>query len=408
MKILDRVSTIYKLVILLIVAVIALGLMVFTAFMQLERMKYHIDTIYFGSYIPVSNLQQMMNTYHTDIFEAVYKSQEGLMSPMEAAGILRQSQAAIESYWHDYRGRYKRQDEIALVNQVHEQVKNSEEWLQQIIKAYDSREQKLIQSISIPALLSRIETVNGALQKVINHEAASARHQKVAYNHEYDNTLIIVSAIALISLALLLGIAWPISRNIRQNQEHLQETMQKLTFANKSLKEMSIVDPLTRLYNRRYFNAVMDKELKKAIREKRHFCFFMMDVDCFKMYNDTYGHAMGDEVLKEVANAIREGLKRPEDYAFRLGGEEFGGIIAGADPSVAQELTEGVLKKLEGKQIAHKKNTASAYVTASLGAVTLVPDHNSEAEAIIEEADQLLYQAKESGRNRVIIQQFGR
>lgn len=178
----------------------------------------------------------------------------------------------------------------------------------------------------------------------------------------------------------------------------------------KTIELMSITDELTGLYNRRYFNTVMAKRVEEAKAKKRCFVFFIMDVDNFKKYNDTYGHKMGDDVLKGVGKVMKEELSMDGDVPFRIGGEEFGGIVYTNDFTEAQSSVEDIRKALEDLQIEHSKNTASKYVTASFGLVFvdfLNYDNNITPEEIYVKADEGLYEAKESGRNKVISIKLG-
>lgn len=129
----------------------------------------------------------------------------------------------------------------------------------------------------------------------------------------------------------------------------------------------------------------------------------MIDIDHFKLYNDTYGHGEGDQVLKRVAKALDNTLERSSDYFFRLGGEEFCAFVMGLNEEQSLALCKKMLQAVERLKIPHKKNSASPYVTISMGAICLVPTPQSEAKKIIEKADGALYNAKGWGRNQAAI-----
>ena len=161
-------------------------------------------------------------------------------------------------------------------------------------------------------------------------------------------------------------------------------------------------DGLTGLYNRRYYDEVVAKELSRAKRAKQDFNFVMMDIDYFKPYNDTYGHQEGDNTLKAVAKLLKEKFTRGSDYCFRLGGEEFGFFIIGNTLEESLKYTQEICNDIEKLHIKHSKNKASDYVTASFGLINIdssvVDEH-----AMYVAADKALYRAKESGRNRVCV-----
>jgi diguanylate cyclase (GGDEF)-like protein/PAS domain S-box-containing protein len=170
----------------------------------------------------------------------------------------------------------------------------------------------------------------------------------------------------------------------------------------KIIEELSITDTLTKLYNRRHFNEVILKEIARNKRDDNYFSFLMMDIDHFKLYNDTYGHQAGDNVLSLIAKYLIDSLSRASDYAFRLGGEEFAIIFSGLNPKDAFEFADKIRFGIENLQIEHKKNSASSYVTTSMGLVTLKGNDIADEINLYNMADETLYLAKSQGRNRVV------
>ena len=170
----------------------------------------------------------------------------------------------------------------------------------------------------------------------------------------------------------------------------------------KLIEKISITDGLTDIYNRRHFDDIFPKMIKNSKRSKDFVSFLIMDVDHFKQYNDTYGHQMGDNVLIEIAKAIKKSLKRQDDLCFRLGGEEFGVVFNSDNKYEALEFANKIKQDIEDLKIEHEKNTVSKYVTASMGLICLKRNQVESEDLIYREADSLLYKAKEQGRNRVI------
>lgn len=163
-------------------------------------------------------------------------------------------------------------------------------------------------------------------------------------------------------------------------------------------------DSLTGLYNRRYYDEVVERELMRAKREKEYFTYVMMDVDFFKLYNDTYGHREGDNVLKAIAKVLQQKLSRGSDFTFRLGGEEFGFFFVKESLEASVRLTDEIRSAIEELQIPHSKNKASKYVTASFGLVNVnMQTAITDEQALYIAADNALYKAKELGRNCVKI-----
>ena len=131
----------------------------------------------------------------------------------------------------------------------------------------------------------------------------------------------------------------------------------------------------------------------------------MLDVDYFKLYNDNYGHQQGDNVLSEIGKVLTSYCKRAGDFAFRLGGEEFGILFSELTKEEAQIYADAIRKAVENLKISHAKNFISSYVTISVGLLSINHNEKITEDEIYKKADDLLYKAKESGRNKVCAQE---
>jgi len=170
----------------------------------------------------------------------------------------------------------------------------------------------------------------------------------------------------------------------------------------KKIELISITDGLTNIFNRRHFNEMLPKAVNSAKRQDELIAFLIMDIDHFKQYNDTYGHQMGDDVLVKVAKCIKDSLLRSDDLCFRLGGEEFGVIYRAETKNKAISFADSIRQNIEDLNIEHSKNTVSPYVTMSMGLVCRNANDVVSEDELYKESDDLLYKAKESGRNRVV------
>ncbi len=177
-----------------------------------------------------------------------------------------------------------------------------------------------------------------------------------------------------------------------------------LALANLELREtlrlQALRDPLTGLLNRRFVDEWMDREVGRTDQSGRSFGVIMADIDHFKQVNDMHGHDAGDQLLKAVAETIRSSL-RPGDLPCRYGGEEFLLLLADVDERVLLERAEQVRSRVAGLQVPHRGGTLPT-VTLSAG-VALYPQHGETASAVIDSADDALYAAKRSGRNRIAL-----
>lgn len=190
---------------------------------------------------------------------------------------------------------------------------------------------------------------------------------------------------------------------ILKNSEIIGFTSIKSNITNKKhIEELSITDDLTKIYNRRFFNIKIEEEINRAKRDKKELCLIILDIDFFKQYNDTYGHQEGDIVIKSVANVLKNRTNRADDFAFRVGGEEFV-IITHIEKDKVFDYANSIKDDIENLKIEHRGNKASKYVTISLGVVCKNAIEINSSKEIYKKADDNLYEAKRSGRNCVVI-----
>jgi len=186
----------------------------------------------------------------------------------------------------------------------------------------------------------------------------------------------------------------------------LDASQQKLLEMNRALQRLSHVDGLTGLSNRRYLDEYLATEWKRAARELNEFSVLMIDVDFFKKYNDSQGHMAGDEVLRQVGEAVRLALHRPADLAARFGGEEFCAILPGTDLGGAQVIGERICRAVESLRIAHPAQGPGSVVTVSVGGAATMPVRGGQATDLLAAADEALYRAKHEGKNRAVLREL--
>jgi diguanylate cyclase (GGDEF)-like protein len=188
---------------------------------------------------------------------------------------------------------------------------------------------------------------------------------------------------------------------VDRRTSELKQANVELNGLNQKLEQLSRIDSLTEVANRRYFNETLHREWKRAIREARPIAILLIDVDYFKRYNDQYGHLRGDECLQQVARALAEVFNRPGDLVSRYGGEEFAVILPNAGGE-AMRVAERCRAAIEELGIAHEQSLVSKVVTVSVGMSSVVPNGSISPDYLLDCADKGLYIAKEHGRNRVI------
>lgn len=368
-----------------------------------QKMKHHLDRLYFGSHVKIVKLQALDSLYGSDLLVLVFRSKGGVIDPEEAVREIHRLKSNIQEKWGDYKGSYKSPEELDLLLSADRQIGDSLQRIDLIAEVLASKELARIKTLSYERILETIEKTRSLLGALIERENKNAYQTKESVNRDYEETLrviwITLGGVFLLGSAL----AFFIGQSITLSHRLLHKQGQELKKANDALKELAIKDGLTGVYNRRFFDLIFERELGRASRERHAFTFIMIDIDHFKLYNDTYGHGEGDQVLKRVAKALDNTLERSSDYFFRLGGEEFCAFVMGLNEEQSLALCKKMLQAVERLKIPHKKNSASPYVTISMGAICLVPTPQSEAKKIIEKADGALYNAKGWGRNQAAI-----
>jgi diguanylate cyclase (GGDEF)-like protein len=191
------------------------------------------------------------------------------------------------------------------------------------------------------------------------------------------------------------------------SRDHLAEVVEQRTAqlqaANIRLEALSRFDPLTGLANRRHFDELKELEFNRALRHHQPLSVLMCDIDFFKLYNDTYGHAMGDQCLRDVALTMSALFSRSGELVARLGGEEFAVLLPGQVREQAAASAERLRELLANQKLPHSASQVSPYVTLSIGVAELDPATMERFDQLLQSADKALYRAKSQGRNRCVI-----
>ncbi|MCE5286106.1 MAG: diguanylate cyclase [Pelosinus sp.] len=182
-------------------------------------------------------------------------------------------------------------------------------------------------------------------------------------------------------------------------ESQVTERTRELVRLNEALKQTSLLDGLTGIANRRYFDEFFEREWQQAQTEKRPIAMIMLDVDFFKSYNDTYGHLAGDKCLQLIADVLKNVEKDVARLAARYGGEEFAIILPNTDWKQAASHGEKIRTQVENLGILHDQSAISPVVTVSLGVACMIPKKEAQGNELIIAADKALYMAKQAGRN---------
>lgn len=197
------------------------------------------------------------------------------------------------------------------------------------------------------------------------------------------------------------------TQTLEARNAELSRSRVSLESANRRLKRLVAVDSLTGVANRRHFDRILDRELRRARRERQPLSLIFLDLDEFKRFNDTYGHTQGDEVLRRVAVTLDETFRRGGDLVARYGGEEFAVVLPGVDARRAGLYAERLRRRVWrlGLAIEDLASQTRDRITISAGVATVTPHGpgfiDATPDALLRAADEALYRAKCQGRNRV-------
>lgn len=186
-------------------------------------------------------------------------------------------------------------------------------------------------------------------------------------------------------------------------EKKIAERTSSLETANLQLQRLATIDGLTQVANRRCFDEYWLQQWILLQKEKQPLALILMDVDYFKKYNDHYGHLAGDECLRQVAQGIGKLLMRPQDLVARYGGEEFVVILPHTPIEGAKKVAEGIISIIYDLNLVHAKSQVSDRITLSIGVACVVPNDDLSWEVPISFADRALYEAKQKGRNRIVL-----
>jgi diguanylate cyclase (GGDEF)-like protein len=390
-----------KLLFLFMLITIGLILVGIMGYLNINSMKKNLDSLYFGSLVPVIELNEILQIYHGNIENTIYKAKNSQISSSQTSMQIENALMKIEYQWRSYESHFKRDEELQYVQYTALEIKDTNDYFKKILQGIAAGNN--LNNVSMDSFEKRIEHIHSTMKKLINYEVEIAKYERKKFLNVYDSIIQNVGIILSLIIFGVLIISYYVFKSIQNDHTKLEITTKKLKRANRKLENVSYTDALTSLHNRRYFNFIYDRELKRAKRTKSYITFMMLDIDFFKQYNDTYGHIEGDFALKSVAKVLKDFLKRPSDYVFRLGGEEFGVILIDTDESNSARLAKEICDGVRLREIKHESSKVHEFLTISIGVVCCIADEALDEEILISRADEMLYKAKESGRNGYVI-----
>ena len=260
----------------------------------------------------------------------------------------------------------------------------------------------LISAILLGAIINRL--IIDSVTRISDVAKAISNGQMLAIEKQprIKELAIVTESINFMALQLQAS-AYNIENLESRWEERVEETTRNLKQVNQELKRLVNIDRLTQIYNRYHFDIALEQLWQETIAQRGKISLIMCDVDNFKLYNDTYGHLMGDECLRLVGRAIADSVNRNHDIAARYGGEEFAIILPRTDSAGAIQIANRINSAVNRLNISHKTSNVGDRVTVSCGVACTIPNPKSLATRLIADADNALYQAKQQGRNRSVL-----
>ncbi|MAC83141.1 MAG: GGDEF domain-containing protein [Arcobacter sp.] len=351
----------FKLVLLVFVALLALigTSLLFNS--QIDKLKSQIDNLYFGNFVPIVKLNNIKNNYKSIIS----------CRTMKYICDFKKEEKIILDEWDYYYNSYKNEKERNVINNVDLALKET----------FKVNKLHIFKNI-----VKKIEFL-------IDYETKTAFKQRKLFVEEYkkmkDYLFFNILLLLILTFAMLAYIIYQVVK--KDNQLRVLNTKYKID---------SITDSMTKLYNRKYFDTIFDNMPFIANANNWECAFIMFDIDFFKQYNDTYGHDLGDETLKKVANVLKEYFNNKYEFVFRLGGEEFGVVLFDIDIDILESCLKEINKKIVDLKIEHKTSEVLDFVTISIGAIMYRPNTYISANKLYKRADDCLYKSKHNGRNQ--------
>jgi len=389
-----------KLLYLLLSVAVGIVVVGFVGYFNLLTMKKNVDTLYFGSLIPLGELSSITSAYHHDLEAGVYRWKAGVVNDEDLAQNITLGLEHVDQMWSSYLSHHKRPEELPYIHYTEEQIDSMKRYFEEIRSLALNHTSR--SAISVITLADNTSSIHNTVSQLIAYETAAATYERSILLAHHQNSLMQLAVMLGVILLGVMTFAWRIFMQIEQQQQQLLESSEALKHLNVKLEQASYTDTLTGIFNRRYFNLVYEREFKRALRANKSITFMMIDIDFFKQYNDTYGHLQGDVALQNVAHILKSSLLRPGDFVFRLGGEEFGIILTETDCPNARKMGEKLRFNVESLNMEHKGNKKSGLLTISAGAICIAPTESMNNESLLHSADTNLYAAKERGRNMVV------
>jgi len=362
-------------------------------------MKNSFDELYFGSLMPVAELNEISNIYSVDLISTIDDAKERKLPKHEILQKLLQYKDVISDRWHHYEESNLQEIGIIYTNSDYEKVDASILYLDQTIQLFQNSYS--LSSSSIKQLTLHTQEMQTVINSIIHQEMQSAQYERRTLLQTYDTTITTVLSILFIIFVGIVILTMTLFKCMQKYIYNFNQTNTKYKIACDEIDNLALKDNLTTLCNQRQFCMVFDRELKKARRNQSRTSFMLIDIDNFVNYRSYYGRIASKNLLVQIADILQKKLNRPGDYLFKFDNEKFAIFITDADEKVDNHFSKELCQEIEKQRIEHLESLAGI-VTISIGLVSSTPDELLQDEVLLSRADINLNLAKNRGSNQVI------
>ena len=325
--------------------------------------------------------------------DAVQKREMSVLRMINMPGVFARDVESIQ--YHSLAGKYAEAREKLLqtrldeklsqyLSQLDEVTAYAEPYYNNLVEAsvFEDMSKDELEAISIGGHVA-VKKVLFLLDKIVAYQENTYEQAVIDYQ---DLRRYILTGVALAFIVIGVVVVFAIRISTQQF---------------KQISRLSIIDEVSGIYNRRYFEMVFEEEWMRSMREQTSISLMMVDIDYFKAYNDTYGHQLGDACLHKVAEILSTCLQRSSDFTARYGGEEFAVVLPNTNADSVSEIAHKLQKEIENARIKAGNTSVSPWVTVSIGVATTVAEYEQSRSKLVDAADACLYKSKAGGRNRV-------
>jgi len=368
---------------------------------NIKAMKKSIDSVYFGSLLPVTELNTILQTYYSDLSNTIHKFKNLEISQSEASSQIEDAVLKIRVEWKNYQSHFTCDEDLVYIEYAALEIDLANRYF--LTLGDEIKKENLIKIDSATQLQKNLFNINVVIQKLVKHEVETAQYERNSFLENYSAIFIQLSIALVVITVLILIIFIYIYMGISNNQIRLLIASRKLKKANKKLKDASYIDTVTNLSNRKYFDLLYIREFDRAKRERSELTFMVLNIDDFKEYSETYGMLERDEVVKFIAKVLKKILKRPTDFVFRFSDDQFGVLLTHSDRASSEKIAKDISNAVRLQEIEHKSSTTNQYITISIGVVSVQIYKDLDNNLLLSSADEMLSKAKESGGDRYMI-----